>query len=61
MQYRTQLLAPVRGLGNQFEVDAGFIRREALDDIVVTDDLGEALAGLISRVGASSRLNDQDP
>ena len=31
-------------------VDAGFIRREVLDDVVVADDLDEALAGLTARL-----------
>jgi uncharacterized protein (TIGR00730 family) len=43
----TPLLDAVSGL-----VDAGFIRREVLDDVVVADELEEALAGLTSRLGA---------
>jgi uncharacterized protein (TIGR00730 family) len=35
-------------------VDAGFIRREVLDDVVVADDLGAALSGLTDRLGATS-------
>ena len=31
-------------------VDAGFIRREVLDDVVVADDLDTALAGLTDRL-----------
>lgn len=33
-------------------VDAGFIRREALDDLVVADDLDRALTGLTRRLDA---------
>lgn len=40
----TPLLAALDGL-----VAAGFVRREVLDDLVVTDDLDEALALLASR------------
>ena len=32
-------------------VDAGFIRRDVLDDVVVADDLEAALAGLTARLG----------
>jgi len=41
----TPLLAALGGL-----VDAGFIRREVLDDVVVANDLDEALAGLTRRL-----------
>jgi uncharacterized protein (TIGR00730 family) len=40
------LLAALRGL-----VDAGFVRAEVMDDLVVADNLEEALAGLGARVG----------
>ena len=40
----TPLLVALDGL-----VEAGFIRREVLDDAVVADDLDEALAGLAAR------------
>ena len=43
----TPLLEALDGL-----VDAGFIRREVLDDVVVADDLGVALTGLTERLGA---------
>lgn len=42
----TPLLDALSGL-----VDAGFIRREVLDDVVVADDLDIALTGLTSRIG----------
>ena len=42
----TPLLDALDGL-----VDAGFVRREVMDDLVVADNLDEALAGLASRVG----------
>ncbi|CUR61482.1 conserved hypothetical protein [metagenome] len=42
----TPLLDALSGL-----VDAGFIRREVLDDVVVADDLDTALTGLTSRIG----------
>lgn len=41
------LLAALGGL-----VDAGFVRREVLDDVVVASDLDEALTGLQARRGA---------
>ena len=41
----TPLLDALGGL-----VDAGFVRREVLDDVVVADDLEEALAGLTQRL-----------
>ncbi|WP_246086694.1 TIGR00730 family Rossman fold protein [Nocardioides humi] len=44
----TPLLDALGGL-----VDAGFVRREVLDDVVVADDLDEALAGLAARRGAA--------
>lgn len=43
----TPFLDSLRGL-----VDAGFVRREVLDDVVVATDLDEALAGLAARRGA---------
>lgn len=43
----TPLLDALGGL-----VDAGFIRREVLDDVVVTEDLDEALTGLTGRLDA---------
>jgi uncharacterized protein (TIGR00730 family) len=42
----TPLLDALGGL-----VDAGFIRREVLDDVVVAEDLDAALAGLTTRLG----------
>ena len=42
----TPLLEAFQGL-----VDAGFVRQEVLDDAVVADDLGDALAGLAARIG----------
>jgi uncharacterized protein (TIGR00730 family) len=33
-------------------VDAGFVRREVMDDLVVADNLDDALTGLASRMGA---------
>lgn len=44
----TPLLGALDGL-----VEAGFIRRDVLDDLVVADTLDAALAGLASRVGAA--------
>ena len=44
----TPFLRSLEGLA-----DAGFIRREVLDDVVVADDLGVALEGLSARRGAS--------
>ena len=44
----TPFLRSLEGLA-----DAGFIRREVLDDVVVADDLGVALDGLAARRGAS--------
>lgn len=35
-------------------VDAGFVRREVMDDLVVADKLDEALAGLAARGGPTS-------
>ena len=46
------LLAALGGL-----VDAGFVRREVIDDLVVATTLHDALDGLASRVG--SRLPDE--
>jgi uncharacterized protein (TIGR00730 family) len=43
----TPLLDALDGL-----VDAGFIRREVLDDVVVANDLDEALTGLTGRLDA---------
>jgi predicted Rossmann-fold nucleotide-binding protein len=43
----TPLLDALHGL-----VDAGFIRPEVLDDLVVADDLEAALAGLAGRLDA---------
>jgi uncharacterized protein (TIGR00730 family) len=43
----TPLLGALDGL-----VEAGFIRREVLDDVVVADDLDAALAGLADRLDA---------
>jgi uncharacterized protein (TIGR00730 family) len=42
----TPMLAAFQGL-----VDAGFVRQEVLDDVVVASTLDEALAGLATRVG----------
>ncbi|HVK29359.1 MAG TPA: TIGR00730 family Rossman fold protein [Nocardioides sp.] len=42
------LLAALQGI-----VDAGFVRQAVLDDVVVTDDLDAALAGLADRAGAA--------
>lgn len=42
------LLGALQGL-----VDAGFVRQDVLDDVVVADDLDAALAGLADRVGAT--------
>jgi uncharacterized protein (TIGR00730 family) len=44
----TPLLDALEGL-----VDAGFVRREVIDDLVVADTLDEALRGLSSRAGAT--------
>lgn len=44
----TPLLTALGGL-----VDAGFVRAEALEDVVVTDDLDKALDGLTSRLDAT--------
>jgi uncharacterized protein (TIGR00730 family) len=44
----TPLLAALDGL-----VDAGFVRREVMDDLVVAEDLDDALAGLALRVDAT--------
>ena len=44
----TPFLDALRGLA-----DAGFIRPEVLDDVVVSDDLDEALEGLAARRGAT--------
>src|SRR4051812_5007291 len=44
----TPLLTALGGL-----VDAGFVRAEVLDDLVVADDLGEALDGLSRRMDAA--------
>jgi uncharacterized protein (TIGR00730 family) len=46
------LLAALQGL-----VEAGFVRQEVMDDLVVATTLDEALAGLASRVGA--RFDDK--
>ena len=48
-QFRRNLDTPNRRAGGL--IDAGFIRREVLDD-VVADDLDVALTGLTSRLGA---------
>jgi uncharacterized protein (TIGR00730 family) len=45
----TPLLDALRGLA-----DAGLLRREVLDDVVVADDLDAALAGLAARRDASA-------
>ena len=45
---KTGLEDLVRGLA-----DAGFMRPEVLEDVVVAADLDTALAGLASRLGAS--------
>lgn len=42
------LLGALQGI-----VDAGFVRQDVLDDLVVTDDLDTALAGLAARAGAT--------
>ncbi|MFC7496394.1 MULTISPECIES: TIGR00730 family Rossman fold protein [unclassified Nocardioides] len=42
----TPLLAALQGL-----VDAGFVRQEVMDDVVVAGTLDEALEGLAARVG----------
>ena len=44
----TPLLDALEGL-----VDAGFLRRDVMEDLVVADDLDAALAGLDARVGAA--------
>jgi uncharacterized protein (TIGR00730 family) len=44
----TPLLDALGGL-----VEAGFIRREVLDDVVVAEDLDTALAGLTARLGVT--------
>ncbi|MBO9521094.1 MAG: TIGR00730 family Rossman fold protein [Nocardioidaceae bacterium] len=44
----TPLLSALDGL-----VDAGFVRREVIDDLVVADNLDDALAGLADRAGAT--------
>lgn len=44
----TPLLHALDGL-----VDAGFVRREVMDDVVVADNLDEALRGLASRAAAT--------
>ncbi|MDR7251221.1 uncharacterized protein (TIGR00730 family) [Nocardioides sp. BE266] len=51
----TPFLDSLRGL-----VDAGFIRPEVLDDVVVADDLDTALAGLTARLGTTpgAKLGD---
>src|ERR1700744_1537369 len=36
-------------------VDAGFVRREVMDDLVVADNLDDALTGLANRAGAGPR------
>ena len=46
----TPLLAALDG-----PVAAGFIRREVIDDLVVADDLDDALAGLAARVSAATK------
>jgi uncharacterized protein (TIGR00730 family) len=48
------LLAALHGL-----VDAGFVKAEVMDDLVVAPTLDEALAGLAARVG--TRLPDKAP
>ncbi|MCW2866874.1 MAG: hypothetical protein JWR20_1062 [Marmoricola sp.] len=47
----TPFLEAVGGL-----VEAGFVRREVLDDVVVTPDLDEALAGLRARLDTRPTL-----
>jgi uncharacterized protein (TIGR00730 family) len=42
----TPMLAAFQGL-----VDAGFLRQDVLDDVVVADTLEEALSGLATRIG----------
>jgi len=44
----TPLLDALAGL-----VDAGFVRQEVLDDVVVAEGLDEALAGLAARIGTA--------
>jgi uncharacterized protein (TIGR00730 family) len=44
----TPLLAAFDGL-----VDAGFVRRDVIDDLVVADTLDEALTGLNARIGVT--------
>lgn len=44
----TPLLDALDGL-----VEAGFVRREVMDDLVVADNLDEALAGLAARAGVA--------
>jgi uncharacterized protein (TIGR00730 family) len=44
----TPLLGALDGL-----VDAGFVRREVMDDLVVADNLDDALTGLADRAGAT--------
>ncbi len=46
----TPLLSALGGL-----VEAGFIRREVLDDLVIADNLDEALDGLADRLGADTQ------
>ena len=48
------LLSVLQGL-----VEAGFVRQEVLDDLVVADTLDDALAGLSARMG--TRLPDKLP
>ena len=46
----TPLLAALDGL-----VAAGFVRREVIEDLVVADNLDDALAGLAARAGLGNR------
>jgi len=46
----TPLLGALDGL-----VDSGFVRREVMDDLVVADNLDDALTGLANRAGATLR------
>lgn len=48
----TPLLATLDGL-----VDAGFVRREVIDDLVVADNLDDALVGLAARAGLGDGLD----
>jgi uncharacterized protein (TIGR00730 family) len=52
----TPLLTALQGL-----VDAGFVRQEVMDDLVVAETLDDALAGLAGRVdpGFGDKLNGE--